>query len=111
MLAFRPVGYIVGWLVLALGFVMFLPLAVDVALGDGNAPGFAAGDLKAGIDRAEGHLHVAEVLHADQQVPAAIAADLEFLDARRGRADAFDRAAAAGGQQDGGERAENEIAQ
>ena len=41
MLAFRPVGYIVGWLVLALGFVMFLPLAVDVALGDGNAPGFA----------------------------------------------------------------------
>ncbi len=41
MLGFRPVGYIVGWLVLALGFVMLLPLAVDYATGDGNAPGFA----------------------------------------------------------------------
>jgi len=41
MLGFRPVGYIVGWLVLALGFVMLLPLAVDLALDNGNASGFA----------------------------------------------------------------------
>ena len=41
MIDIRPVGYILGWLVLVLGLMMFLPLAVDLYNRDGNAVAFA----------------------------------------------------------------------
>ena len=41
MLAIRPVGYILGWLVLLLGVLMLLPLLLDLVDGDGNAEAFA----------------------------------------------------------------------
>jgi trk system potassium uptake protein TrkH len=41
MIDFRPVGYIVGWLVLGLGALMVVPFLVDVAAGNGNGRAFA----------------------------------------------------------------------
>ncbi len=41
MIDVRPVGYILGWLVLVLGALMLLPLAVDLYDRDPNAEGFA----------------------------------------------------------------------
>ena len=41
MIDIRPVGYIVGWLVLALGMLMTAPMLVDLADGDANAGAFA----------------------------------------------------------------------
>ena len=41
MIDLRPVGYILGWLVLVLGLLMILPLLLDLADGDANAGGFA----------------------------------------------------------------------
>jgi trk system potassium uptake protein TrkH len=37
----RPVGYIVGWLVLGLGLMMVLPMGIGLADGDPNARAFA----------------------------------------------------------------------
>ncbi len=36
MFDLRPVGYVVGWLVLALGAMMSFPLAIDIADGNGE---------------------------------------------------------------------------
>ena len=41
MIEFRPVGYIVGWLVLLMGVLMFLPLVIDLHDGNINAEAFA----------------------------------------------------------------------
>lgn len=41
MIKLRPVGYILGWLILGLGGLMIVPLLVDLANGDGNARAFA----------------------------------------------------------------------
>lgn len=41
MTDFRPVGFIVGWLVLGLGAAMVPPLLLDLSDGNGNARGFA----------------------------------------------------------------------
>jgi trk system potassium uptake protein TrkH len=41
MIDIRPVGYIIGWLVLLLGLLMILPLMLDLADGDANAGAFA----------------------------------------------------------------------
>jgi hypothetical protein len=38
MLDLRPVGFIIGLLVVALGAAMLLPASVDLLLGDGNGP-------------------------------------------------------------------------
>lgn len=37
----RPVGYVVGLVILVLGAVMVLPMALDFTLGNGNGPAFA----------------------------------------------------------------------
>jgi trk system potassium uptake protein len=37
----RPVGYIIGWLVLCLGMLMLLPLLLDLVDGSSNAEAFA----------------------------------------------------------------------
>jgi trk system potassium uptake protein TrkH len=41
MIDLRPVGYLIGWLVLALGASMALPMAADMVAGHGNARVFA----------------------------------------------------------------------
>jgi trk/ktr system potassium uptake protein len=41
MIDIRPVGYILGWLVLVLGLLMILPLLLDLADGNVNAEAFA----------------------------------------------------------------------
>ncbi len=41
MLDFRPVGYILGWLILLVGALMAAPLALDLADGSANAEAFA----------------------------------------------------------------------
>lgn len=41
MLDIRPVGYILGWLIAALGVAMSFPLAIDLVDGNGNAHAFA----------------------------------------------------------------------
>jgi trk system potassium uptake protein TrkH len=41
MIDIRPVGYIIGWLVLLLGALMLLPLLLDLVDGDRNAKAFA----------------------------------------------------------------------
>jgi trk system potassium uptake protein TrkH len=41
MIEFRPVGYILGWLILGLGGLMLVPFFVDLANRDPNARGFA----------------------------------------------------------------------
>ncbi|MBP7241572.1 TrkH family potassium uptake protein [Amaricoccus sp.] len=41
MVDFRPVGHILGWLLAALGASMAIPLAIDLADRNGNAPAFA----------------------------------------------------------------------
>jgi trk system potassium uptake protein TrkH len=41
MIDIRPVGYILGWLVLVLGLLMLVPFAVDLREGDVNAEAFA----------------------------------------------------------------------
>ncbi len=41
MIDIRPVGYILGWLVLVLGALMLLPLLLDLQNGDANAEAFA----------------------------------------------------------------------
>jgi trk system potassium uptake protein TrkH len=40
MLDFRPVGYVIGLLVTALGAAMLFPLALDLAAGNGHWPAF-----------------------------------------------------------------------
>jgi trk system potassium uptake protein TrkH len=40
MFDFRPVGYVMGLLVTVLGFSMLVPMALDYALGNGNAQAF-----------------------------------------------------------------------
>lgn len=40
MFDFRPVSYVIGLLVAALGVSMLVPMAVDLAMGSGNAWGF-----------------------------------------------------------------------
>lgn len=41
MIDVRPVGYLIGWLVLALGSSMVLPMVADLVTGHGNARVFA----------------------------------------------------------------------
>lgn len=41
MLDFRPVGYVIGLMVVALGLAMILPMLVDIAEGRGHWPVFA----------------------------------------------------------------------
>jgi trk system potassium uptake protein TrkH len=41
MIDIRPVGYIVGWLVLLLGALMIVPMLLDLAEDNGNAGAFA----------------------------------------------------------------------
>ena len=41
MIDVRPVGYLIGWLVTALGVSMMLPMVADLATGDSNAQVFA----------------------------------------------------------------------
>ena len=41
MIEFRPVGYIIGWLILGLGGLMLVPFFLDLANRDGNARAFA----------------------------------------------------------------------
>ena len=41
MIDFRPVGYILGWLILVLGALMILPLLIDLYDGAANAQAFA----------------------------------------------------------------------
>ncbi|MGH1457314.1 MAG: TrkH family potassium uptake protein [Paracoccaceae bacterium] len=45
MFDLRPVGYVIGLLVAALGLTMFLPMLVDIAEGRGHWPAFAASAL------------------------------------------------------------------
>ncbi len=45
MIDFRPVGYLIGWLLTALGLSMALPLAADLAAGDPNAGAFATSGI------------------------------------------------------------------
>ncbi|MEI4195928.1 TrkH family potassium uptake protein [Roseovarius sp. E0-M6] len=45
MLDFRPVGYVIGLTVLALGLTMVLPMLVDIAEGRGHWPVFAESAL------------------------------------------------------------------
>jgi trk system potassium uptake protein TrkH len=45
MIDLRPVGYVIGLIVAALGVTMVVPFLVGVALGDGNAPDFAVSAL------------------------------------------------------------------
>jgi trk system potassium uptake protein len=45
MIDFRPVGYVIGYLVAALGLSMAAPLVADIAAGDRNAEAFAAAAL------------------------------------------------------------------
>ena len=40
MVDFRPVGYVIGLVIAALGVMMFIPLTVDLAVGDDNARAF-----------------------------------------------------------------------
>ncbi|WP_424927773.1 TrkH family potassium uptake protein [Amaricoccus tamworthensis] len=42
MIDIRPVGYVIGWLVAALGGFMLIPLFTDLHVGDRNAGAFAA---------------------------------------------------------------------
>ena len=41
MLAIRPVGYIIGWLVMLLGLLMLPSMLLDLVDGNGNAEAFA----------------------------------------------------------------------
>ena len=41
MIDLRPVGYVIGLMVMALGLAMFLPMLVDIAEGRGHWPVFA----------------------------------------------------------------------
>lgn len=45
MIDVRPVGYVIGWLVAALGLAMILPMAADLAAGRGNAAAFATSGI------------------------------------------------------------------
>lgn len=45
MVDLRPVGYVIGLIIVALGAAMLLPLATDLALADGNAHAFAEAAL------------------------------------------------------------------
>lgn len=45
MFDFRPVGYVMGMLVTVLGFSMLVPMALDLALGNGNGQAFLAAAL------------------------------------------------------------------
>ncbi|OUS20754.1 potassium transporter TrkH [Litorivita pollutaquae] len=45
MFDLRPVGYVIGLLVTALGLTMFLPMLVDIAEGRGHWPAFATSAL------------------------------------------------------------------
>ncbi|HRO11655.1 TrkH family potassium uptake protein [Amaricoccus sp.] len=47
MIGFRPVGYIIGWLILGLGGLMIVPFLVDLAHGDPNARAFAVAAILA----------------------------------------------------------------
>lgn len=47
MIDLRPVGYVIGLVIAALGVAMALPLLLDAALANGNAPAFAASALVA----------------------------------------------------------------
>jgi trk system potassium uptake protein len=50
MIDIRPVGYVIGWLVAALGFSMILPMIADLLAGDAaNAPVFAASAILTGV--------------------------------------------------------------
>ena len=42
MIDIRPVGYIIGWLVLLLGALMLPPLLLDLLDGDQQRPGLRA---------------------------------------------------------------------
>lgn len=41
MIDYRPVGFILGWLVAGFGATMVLPMGFDIADGNGNGPAFA----------------------------------------------------------------------
>jgi trk system potassium uptake protein TrkH len=45
MIDIRPVGYVIGWLVAALGLSMLVPLGFDLYAGERNAEAFAASAL------------------------------------------------------------------
>ncbi len=45
MVDLRPVGYVIGLVIAALGVTMVAPIVLDGALGDGNAPAFTAASL------------------------------------------------------------------
>ena len=49
MIDIRPVGYLIGWLVTALGASMALPMAADSFTGDGNAQVFATTAILTGL--------------------------------------------------------------
>ena len=49
MIDVRPVGYLIGWLVTALGASMALPMAADLVTGDGNAQVFATTAILTGL--------------------------------------------------------------
>ena len=40
MIDFRPVGYVIGLLVTGLGIAMLVPMALDLAMDDGNGHAF-----------------------------------------------------------------------
>ncbi|MBM2576726.1 TrkH family potassium uptake protein [Jannaschia sp. Os4] len=42
MIDLRPVGYVIGWLVLILAVSMIVPAAADIAAGNGHWPAFAS---------------------------------------------------------------------
>ncbi|MCB2116428.1 MAG: TrkH family potassium uptake protein [Rhodobacteraceae bacterium] len=45
MIDLRPVGYVIGLVIAALGLTMIAPFTLDFALGNGNAPAFAESAL------------------------------------------------------------------
>lgn len=47
MVDVRPVGFVIGSLSVALGVAMLVPMTLDLALADGNAPAFLEGALVA----------------------------------------------------------------
>lgn len=49
MIDLRPIGYVIGLALAALGATMVVPMAVDIATADGNGAGFAISALITGL--------------------------------------------------------------
>ena len=69
MIDVRPVGYIVGWLVLGLGLLMLAPLGLDLADADANAGAFAVSAVLAVLIGAAVALACADGWRSDLSLP------------------------------------------